>query len=273
MQSLCQILDCARSSYYYQPVNQDESALILAMEHILMRWPFYGYRRLLAQLQRDGWIVGERIVRRLLGVLGGSRQSGRVQIKTTDSSQPHWRYPNLLKHRVITYPDEAWVADITYIRFGTRFLYLAVIVDAYTRAVRGWALSRTIEQHLTLAALRMALTNGHPAIFHSDQGSQYTAWEHTELLRNTGCQISMADVGQPTQNALAERFIRTFKEEHLDYAEYTDFDDAQRQIRHWLEITYMTERIHSALAYLTPTEFEATAIANASLSSSGFTVQ
>jgi len=216
VQTVCQILGYARSSYYYQPVNDDESARILAMEQLLMRWPFYGYRRLLAHLQRDGWDVGERTVRRLLKVLGGSRQSGRVRVNTTDSSQPHWRYPNLLKHRVITSPAEAWVADITYIRFGTRFLYLAVMVDAYTRAVRGWALSRTIDQHLTLTALRMALTNGQPAIFHSDQGAQYTAWEHTDLLRNAGCQISMADVGQPTQNALAERFIRTFKEEHLD---------------------------------------------------------
>jgi transposase InsO family protein len=169
VQTLCQILGCARSSYYYQPVNDDESALMMAMEHILMRWPFYGYRRLLAQLQRDGWDAGERVVRRLLKALGGSRQIGRVQIKTTDSAQPHWRYPNLLRQRVITYPDEAWVADITYVRYGTQFLYLAVILDAYTRAVRGWALSRTIDQHLTLAALHMALTNGHPAIFHSDR--------------------------------------------------------------------------------------------------------
>lgn len=134
-------------------------------------------------------------------------------------------------------------------------------------------MSRTIDQHLTLAALRLALANSHPVIFHSDQGAQYTAGEHIELLRNAGCQISMADVDQPTQNALAKRFIRTFKEEHLDYAEYTDFDDAQRQIRRRLEITYMTERINSALAYVTPIEFEANAIANASLSSRVFTVQ
>jgi putative transposase len=265
VQLLCQILHQPRSSYYYQPRTKDEGALLAAMEQILMRWPFYGYRRLLAQLRRDGFITGERVVRRLLKALGGSRQVGRVRMQTTDSRHAHWRYPNLLKNKVITYCDEAWVADITYIRLGTRFIYLAVILDAYTRGVRGWALSRTIDQHLTLTALRMALANGRPLIFHSDQGVQYAAWEHTELLRNAGCQISMAEAGQPTQNALVERFIRTFKEEHLDYAEYAHFDDAEYQIRHWLEVTYMTERIHSALGYLTPAEFEAAAIANASL--------
>lgn len=265
---LCQLLACPRSTYYYRSPARDEGVLLAALEQILMRWPFYGYRRLLAQLQREGFTVGERVVRRLLKQLGGSRQVGRVRIQTTDSSHAHWRYPNLIKHKAITYSDEVWIADITYIRLGTRFIYLAVILDAYTRSVRGWALSRTIDQHLTLTALRMALTNGRPAIFHSDQGVQYAAWEHTELLRNAGCQISMAEAGQPTQNALVERFIRTFKEEHLDYAEYAHFDDAERQIRHWLEVTYMTERIHSALGYLTPAEFEAAALANASLLSS-----
>jgi transposase InsO family protein len=265
---LCQLLACPHSTYYYRSPTRDEGALLAALEQILMRWPFYGYRRLLAQLGREGFTVGERVVRRLLKELGGSRQVGRVRIQTTDSRHAHWRYPNLIKHKAITYPDEVWIADITYIRLGTRFIYLAVILDAYTRSVRGWALSRTIDQHLTLTALRMALANGRPMIFHSDQGVQYAAWEHTELLRNAGCQISMAEVGQPTQNALVERFIRTFKEEHLDYAEYAHFDDAERQIRHWLEVTYMTERIHSALGYLTPAEFEAAAIANASLLSS-----
>lgn len=265
VQTLCRLLACPRSTYYYRSPAKDEAALLAAMEQILMRWPFYGYRRLLAQLGREGFSVGERVVRRLLKQLGGSRQVGRVRIHTTDSRHAHWRYPNLIKNKVITYPDEVWIADITYIRLGTRFMYLAVILDAYTRSVRGWALSRTIDQQLTLTALRRALANDRPTIFHSDQGVQYAAWEHTELLRNAGCQISMAEVGQPTQNALVERFIRTFKEEHLDYAEYAHFDDAERQIRHWLEVTYMTERIHSALGYLTPTEFEAAALANASL--------
>lgn len=254
---LCALLNCARSSYYYKPRDKDEAALIAAIEDVMMRWPRYGYRRILAQLHREGIAVGERVVRRLLKVLGGSYQVGRVRICTTDSNHEHWRYPNLLKQVVATYPDHVWIADITYIRFGHRFIYLAVILDLYTRAVRGWAVSRNIDKQLTVTALRMALQQGRPLIFHSDQGSQYAAWEHTELLQAAAVQISMADAGQPTQNAFAERFIRTFKEEHVDFADYDSFDDACSQIGHWLEITYNTERIHSAHNYLTPAEFEA----------------
>lgn len=265
VQRLCQVLEVARSSAYYQPVETDERELVRALEQLLMRWPFYGYRRLQAQLRREGFAVGERRVRRLLKALGGSRQVGHLAVQTTDSRHAHWRYPNLLKRTVVNYPDQVWCADITYIRLAAapraRFLYLAVILDLYTRAVRGWALGRRVDGQLTLDALDKALAEGRPAIFHSDQGVQYAAWAHTERLREAGCQISMSERGQPTQNAFAERFIRTFKEEHLDYADYTDFDDAEDQIRQWLEETYMTQRIHSALGYLTPAEFEANAIA------------
>jgi transposase InsO family protein len=258
---LCQWLGMARSSYYYQAQGPDETALVDAIEQILMRWPFYGYRRLQAQLQRDGWTVGERVVRRLLKQLGVTRSVGRVRIQTTDSNHAHWRYPNLIRQLTVTHPDQLWCADITYLRLQWRFIYLAVILDAYTRAVRGWALSRQVDQALTLSALRMALQHGRPAIFHSDQGVQYAAWEHTQLLHNAGVRISMSDTGQPTQNGLVERFLRTFKEEHVDYADYQDYDDAFVQIGRWLEVEYMTQRIHSSLGYLTPAEFEAAAIA------------
>lgn len=257
MTQLCALLGCARSSYYYQPRQNAEAALVAAIEDVMMRWPRYGYRRILAQLHREGIETGERVVRRLLKALGGSYQVGRVRICTTDSNHAHWRYPNLLKHLAITHPDQAWVADITYLRFGHRFIYLAVILDVYTRAVRGWAVSRNIDKQLTLAALQMALQQGQPLVFHSDQGVQYAAWEHTALLAAASVQISMADAGQPTQNAFAERFIRTFKEEHVDFADYLSFADACTQIGQWLAVTYNTLRIHSALDYLTPLEFEA----------------
>ncbi len=151
--------------------------------------------------------------------------------------------------------------DITYIRLGRRFIYLAVILDAFTRAVRGWALSRSLEQQLTLDALEMALAKGIPFIFHSDQGSQYAAWTHTERLLNQGVHISMSDKASPTQNGLVERFMRTVKEEHVDYSEYRDFEDAYQQLKHWLEVVYMTERIHESLNYVTPAEFEVAALA------------
>ena len=257
VRQLCETLDCPPSTYYYPPQGPGDEDLITAMEDVLMRWPFYGYRRVLKQLQRQGWLVGETRVRRVLKAMGHTVKVGRVRVRTTDSSHPHWRYPNLLKHLKPKYPNHVWVADITYLRLGWRFIYLAIILDAYTRAVRGWALSRTIDEDLTLAALEMALNYGVPRIFHSDQGSQYTAWRHTQLLRDVGVQISMSDTGQPTQNGLAERFIGILKQEHVDYAEYEDYDDAFRQLQHWLEVEYMTERIHSALDYLTPAEFEA----------------
>ena len=261
VQQLCLVLDCPRSSFYYQAHASDD-ALLMAIEEILMRWPFYGYRRVHKELRRRGWLdVGERVVRRLLRQIEHSCAVRRVKVTTTDSSHPHWRYPNRIKSWKATYPDQVWVADITYIRLGRRFIYLSVILDAFTRAVRGWAIGRNIDQKLTLDALEVALSKGVPFIFHSDQGAQYTAWEHTERLLALGVKISMSDTGQPTQNGLAERFIRTLKEEHVDYSDYDDFEDAYRQLKQWLEVEYMTERIHSALDYMTPSEFEATALA------------
>lgn len=260
VRQLCETLACPPSTYYYQGGKAADELLVTAIEDILMRYPFYGYRRVLKQLQRQGWEVGETRVRRVLKAMGHTVKVGRVRIRTTDSSHPHWRYPNRLKRVRPKYPNQVWVADITYLRLGWRFIYLAVILDAYTRAVRGWALSRTMDDDLTLTALEMALTHATPRIFHSDQGAQYTAWKHTHLLLEAGVQISMSDTGQPTQNGLAERFMGILKQEHVDYADYDDYDDAFQQLQHWLEVEYMTQRIHSALDYQTPAEFEAAAL-------------
>lgn len=262
VRQVCATLDCPVSTAYYQPVDREESELVLTIERILMQFPFYGYRKIYHELQRQGWVVGQHRVRRLLGALARSRSVGQVRVQTTDSRHAHPRYPNQIKGVIITRPDQVWVADITYIRLGRRFIYLAVILDAYTRAVRGWAISTTIDQGLTLAALEMALQKAVPFIFHSDQGSQYACWLHTERLLALGVKISMSDTGQPTQNGLVERFIRTVKEEHVDYSDYEDFRDAYRQLKHWLEVVYMTRRIHQSLDYLTPAEFEAAALPN-----------
>jgi putative transposase len=258
---LCTWLDCPRSTYYAPALKADESDMVAVMEQILLRFPFYGYRKLHKALVRQGIAVGEHRVRRLLRQLGITRSVGRVRVQTTDSHHPHPRYPNRIRGLTISRPDQVWVADITYIRLGRRFLYLAVILDAFTRAVRGWALSRSLEQQLTLDALDMALAKGTPFIFHSDQGSQYAAWNHTERLLTLEVIISMSDKASPTQNGLVERFMRTVKEEHVDYSEYRDFEDAEKQLKHWLEVIYMTERIHEALDYVTPAEFEVSALA------------
>ncbi len=147
MSDLCQWLDCSRSSYYTQPKHNDETVLREAAEQILLRFPFYGYRKLQKALARQQITVGEYRVRRLLCQLGMTRSVGKVRVRTTDSNHPHPRYPNRIKGLKLTRPDQVWVADITYIRLGRRFIYLAVILDAFTRMVRGWALSRTIDQH------------------------------------------------------------------------------------------------------------------------------
>lgn len=263
IRQLCATLECPTSTAYYVARSQDESQQLAAIEQVLLRFPFYGYRKVHKELLRRGVTVGEHVVRRLLRALGATRSVGKVRVQTTDSHHPHPRYPNRIKGLKLKQPNQVWVADITYIRLGRRFIYLAVILDAYTRAVRGWALSRTIDQQLTLDALDMALAHGRPSIFHSDQGSQYAAWLHTDRLLALKVKISMSDKASPTQNGLVERFIRTLKEEHVDYSEYNDFEDACCQIKHWLEVVYMRERIHQALDYLTPVEFEVAARAKA----------
>ncbi len=252
---LCAVFDCPRSTDYYRPTQRDETALLTAIEQVLMHRPWFGYRRVVAQLQREGVQVGETVVRRLLKTLGHTCSVGQVRVQTTDSRHPYTRYTNLIKGWVLKRPNQVWVADIPYIRLGLRFIYLAVILDAYSRSVRGWALSRSLSQDLTLDALKLALSKGTPRIFHSDQGSQYSAWLPTDRLDAAGVRISLSDKGKPMQNGIAERFMRTLKEEHVDYADYADFPDAS-QIAQWIAVEYNTQRIHSALNYATPTEFE-----------------
>jgi len=257
VRQLCATFDCPRSSYYYQSTRTDDGPLLAVIEQVLMRQPWFGYRRVVAQLQRDGYSVGERRVRRVMKQLQRTCSVGTVKVTTTDSRHAYTRYPNLIRSVQATRPDQIWVADITYIRRGLRFMYLAVILDACSRAVRGWALSRSLSQEVALNALTMALSHGQPLIFHSDQGSQYAAWLHTDILTQAGVRISMSDKGKPMQNGIAERFMRTLKEEHVDYADYADFHDAHQQIGVWVEVEYNTRRMHSSLAYATPAEFEA----------------
>jgi putative transposase len=192
-----------------------KTPLVAAVEQILMQFPFYGYRKVRAELKRRGIAASEYQVRHLLRMLGIIRSVGKVQVQTTDSNHPHPRYPNRIRGLEPTRPDQIWVADISYIRLGKCFIYLAVILDAFTRTVCGWALSRRVDLQLTLAALEMALQKAIPFIFHSDQGSQYAAWEHTDRLRSLGVKISMSDKSCPTQNGIAERCMRTLKEEHV----------------------------------------------------------
>ena len=253
---LCELLDCPSSTYYYQPQHsEDDPELVKAIEQHLALRPYLGYRMLLARLRREKWQVGERPVRRILRQMKRTRSIGRVI--TTDSKHAHPRFPNLIQDVTAVCPNQIWVGDITYLRYGRQFLYLAVILDAYTRAVRGWHLEELLTcEALTLPALQMALQTGSPTFFHSDQGRQYAAKDHVALLQAGNTIISMSDAGCPTQNGLVERFIRTVKEEHIAYSEYESLVDLRRQLRHYLEVEYTRDRPHSSLNYMTPLEFE-----------------
>jgi putative transposase len=153
-------------------------------------------------------------------------------------------------------PDEVWVADITSIRLRKEFAYLAVLMDVFTRRIRGWHLGRGLDGELTLAALRRAYEHGRPEIHHSDQGVQYAATAYVEMLSSREVKISMASVGEPEENGYAERLMRTIKEEEVDLSEYEDFGDALRGLGRFLDEVYNRKRIHSSLGYLTPVEFE-----------------
>jgi transposase InsO family protein len=229
------------------------------IEQIAGQWPTYGYRRVTAQLRREGaGAVNGKRVRRLMNDLGLAGHAPQRRCRTTNSDHPYPRYPNLVADLHITQPDAVWVADITYVRLQREFVYLAVLMDVYTRAIRGWELSRHLDQALTLTALERAVAAAHqPGIHHSDQGVQYAATAYVARLEQLGTQISMAAQGEPRQNGYAERLMRTIKEEEVALTEYRDFADAYAQIGRFLDDVYQRKRIHSALGYLTPAEFEA----------------
>lgn len=185
-------------------------------------------------------------------------RSAHTTAQDLHHQQPAWlpTLPELLENLVIREPDEVWVADLTYIRLGQGFVFLAVIMDVFTRTIRGWHLSRDANTELTLIALQRALQDHVPQIHHSDQGVQYAADVYTKLLDSHEVQISMAAVGAPEENGYAERLIRTLKEEEVDLSDYRDFADAYQQIGHFIQEVYNRKRIHSSLGYLTPLEFE-----------------
>jgi putative transposase len=256
---LCDLLTVSRSSFYYQPAEADESELRKAINRLAAQFPTYGSRRLAAQLRRAPYklTVNRKRVQRVMREEQINCRVKRRAIQTTDSKHAFPRYPNLVADLEITRPDQVWVSDITYIRLREEFIYLAVIMDVFTRIMRGWELGPGLGVELTLGALELALTKGRPEIHHSDQGLQYAATDYTARLQSVGAQISMAEVGQSAQNGYAERVIRTIKEEEVYLNDYRDLADAREQIGRFIDDVYLSKRIHSSLGYLTPAEFEA----------------
>ncbi len=253
---ICKVLDYARSSCYYTPVERDELRLRDAIEEIAAKYPRYGYRRITAQLRRRGMVVNSKRVRRIMREMGLQVKSKPKKRRTTNSEHDFPRYPNLMQDLAIGRPDQVWVADITYIRLRQEFVYLAVIMDVFTRSIRGWHLSRSLDQQLTLIALNKALAQAKPEIHHSDQGVQYAGTAYVKVLEEAEIAISMAEIGEAWQNGYAERLIRTIKEEEVDLSDYQDYWEAYSQIGQFIEHVYMYKRIHSSLNYLTPVEFE-----------------
>lgn len=259
IQLACELIGLPRSSYAYRRQKADESVLADRILQVIGQYPRYGTRRVTQELQRspDGLQINRKRVQRIMRAHGWLRKVKPHGIRTTNSRHPFPRYPNLVKDLLVVRPDQMWAADITYIRLGQGFVYLAVVMDVYTRLVRGWNLSGSLDQELSLAALRMALTKGTPQIHHSDQGLHYASYAYTGLLKKQRIQISMAAVGKAEENGYAERLMRTIKEEEVDLSDYRNLSEAQTQIGRFLEDVYNRKRIHSSLGYLTPLEFEA----------------
>jgi transposase InsO family protein len=256
VEMLCELLACPRSSFYYKEASED-ICVRDAIEQIAAQFPRYGYRRITAQLLRRGQTVNHKRVLRIMreeSLLVSVKRYLRPTYKRHDLP----RHPNLIRNVTIEYADQVWASDFTYIRLRQEWVYLAVLLDLFTRSIRGWHLGRDMTENLVTTALEKALaSHTAPAIHHSDQGVQYCATGYVTLLQNAGIAVSMSAPGCPTDNAFVERVIRTLKEEEVALNEYQDFEDAQKRIGQFLDDVYNTKRVHSALGYKTPAEYEA----------------
>ena len=253
-----------RSSYYYTPTvsvwkEKQDADLRGRIEQVVCEFAGYGYRRVTKQLQREGVKVNHKKVLRIMhesSLLCAVKHSYK---RTTNSQHPYPRYPNLLKDTIVTAINQVWVADITYIRIATSFVYLAVILDSYSRKAIGYALSDRLETGLTLAALRMAIAERKPlarCIHHSDQGVQYACCDYVKELKQHGLLISMARAGNPYENAQVESFFKTLKYEEVNLFNYRTFDEVIQRVPYFIQEVYNKKRLHSSIGYVPPEEFE-----------------
>jgi len=260
---LCLAAGVSRAGYYrflLRPQGKEaDMDLRSQIQRIALQWPAYGYRRVQVELRRQGWEVNHKRVLRLMRADNLLCLRRRKFILTTDSKHGLPIYPNLAKDMVLTRINQLWVADITYIRLQVEFVYLAVVLDAFSRRCIGWTLQRSLEAALALEALRMALRQRHPRpglVHHSDRGVQYASGDYTALLRKHGIEISMSRRGNVYDNATAESFIKTLKYEEVYRSECRNLEEAKASIQEFLEKIYNQERLHSALGYRPPREFE-----------------
>lgn len=263
MNALCKMTGISRAGFYRSRLPRQaipvEMEIRDEMQKVALEWPAYGYRRITIELENRGFNINHKCVLRMMredNLLCVRRKKFAI---TTDSRHSLPVYPNLAAQILPTRVNQLWVADITYIRLRVEFVYLAVVLDAFSRRVIGWALGRTLEARLAVAALQMALDARKPPpglVHHSDRGIQYASIEYTDLLKRNEARISMSRKGNPYDNAACESFMKTLKYEEVYRNEYRDFADARASIREFLELVYNRKRLHSALGYLPPADFE-----------------
>lgn len=263
MNALCQMTGVSRAGFYRwlapRPATPVEMEIRDQMQRVALESPAYGYRRITWELQRRGFEVNHKRVLRMMREDNLLCVRRRAFVVTTDSRHNLPVYPNLARDFQPAAINRLWRADITYIRLRTEFVYLAVVLDAFSRRVIGWALGRTLEADLAVAALRMALMERQPApglVHHSDRGVQYASADYTGLLKQHQAAISMSRKGNPYDNAACESFMKTLKYEEVYRNEYRDFNEAHASIGEFLELVYNQKRLHSALGYVPPAEFE-----------------
>ena len=265
VERMCALAGVSRGAYYRgwgrSAPGRERTALADAIQRLALANRWYGYRRITALLRREGWVVNHKRVARLM------REDNLLCLRrpvfkppTTDSRHP-WRvWPNLARRLLPMAINQLWVADITYVRLDEAFVYLAVVLDAFSRKVVGWAMADHLRASLALEALQMALDGREVVrgglVHHSDRGVQYACGDYITRLEAAGIQPSMSRAGCPYDNAMAESFMRTLKQEEVDASDYRDLDHASSAIGAFIETVYNRQRLHSALAYLSPVEFE-----------------
>lgn len=264
IEQLCEMLQVSRSWYYERSSHVDPAPQDIALrdeiERIILDYAGYGYRRVTRELARRGCQVNHKHVLRIMREESLLCQLKKRFVITTNSRHGFPVYPNVLADVTLSAPDQAWVADFTYIRLRSAFVYLACILDAFSRRCVGWHVSREMNTQMTSRALQQAIVERHPQpglIHHSDRGVQYASHAYIEQLQAIGAQISMSAVGNPYDNAKAESFFKTLKQEEVYLKEYNSFADVEQNLTTFIENVYNEKRLHSSLGYVPPAEFEA----------------